>query len=354
VAVYTGDATSGAAAAPPTAPPADTQTPSKPSVPPLAALSGTLAGHKLLVFQPDHGSELTVVFATEPNPEAGGGEALGFAASYSCRDSCDGMDCGPHGACTHGTGAEAGVCACSGGYSGARCEVDTACEVPSHVDCGSHGGCEKGDCICEDGYGGTRCQTADHCVVAPVVDCGAHGQCDASSCMCSGGYGGARCTVAPDLCVYPATVECGAHGECEDGSYVCGHFWSGAHCEDADACEVPRVVDCGRHGECDDGSCVCAQFWSGTSCDEADACEVPSHVDCGAHGTCTDGTCACTSTGYSGAHCEIRVCLALTFEAGSVMVTNGGTYPSTATYACEGGVPPSDGDATRTCQIDGA
>jgi hypothetical protein len=36
-----------------------------------------------------------------------------------------------------------------------------------------------------------------------------------------------------------------------------------------------------------------------------------------------------------------------------VEISNGGTYPSTATYACDGGDPPSDADAERICQTDG-
>jgi hypothetical protein len=49
----------------------------------------------------------------------------------------------------------------------------------------------------------------------------------------------------------------------------------------------------------------------------------------------------------------LAACPPLPFDAGTVAVSNGGTYPSTAAYACEGGDPPSDGDAERTCQVDG-
>jgi hypothetical protein len=51
--------------------------------------------------------------------------------------------------------------------------------------------------------------------------------------------------------------------------------------------------------------------------------------------------------------CQLVVCPALALEGGTVEVSNGGTYPSTATYACEGGDPPTDGDLERTCQVDG-
>jgi hypothetical protein len=44
---------------------------------------------------------------------------------------------------------------------------------------------------------------------------------------------------------------------------------------------------------------------------------------------------------------ELVACPALPFEGSTVAVSNGGTYPSTAVYACEGGGPLSDGDAER-------
>eukprot|EP01050_Picozoa_sp_SAG11_P017006 SAG11_NODE_2394_length_3407_cov_1.720677_2_plen_391_part_00 len=56
----------------------------------------------------------------------------------------------------------------------------------------------------------------------------------------------------------------------------------------------------------------------------------------------------CTDT------CTLVVCPALEPAAngGEVSVTNGGVFPSTASYICPGGGPPSDGDATRTCRTD--
>jgi hypothetical protein len=53
--------------------------------------------------------------------------------------------------------------------------------------------------------------------------------------------------------------------------------------------------------------------------------------------------------------CKLVVCPALAFEAegGTVTATNNGTYPSTATYMCDTGDPPTDGDAGRQCQLNG-
>ena len=52
---------------------------------------------------------------------------------------------------------------------------------------------------------------------------------------------------------------------------------------------------------------------------------------------------------------HLVVCPALSFAPlGDVALTNGGTYPSTATYTCEGGAAPSDGDQVLTCLPTGA
>jgi hypothetical protein len=71
--------------------------------------------------------------------------------------------------------------------------------------------------------------------------------------------------------------------------------------------------------------------------DKGEQCE-PPNLDAG-----------CTEECYS------IDCPTLPFdvEGGMVEISNGGTYPSTATYACDGGDPPSDGDAERICQTDG-
>ena len=41
-------------------------------------------------------------------------------------------------------------------------------------------------------------------------------------------------------------------------------------------------------------------------------------------------------------------------ERATITYTNGNISPSVATYTCEGGSAPNDGDASRTCQADGS
>jgi len=64
--------------------------------------------------------------------------------------------------------------------------------------------------------------------------------------------------------------------------------------------------------------------------------------------------CACAA-GSGGPRCAAAVCPALSFDAegGTVVISNGGTYPSTTTYVCEGGAPPL-GTTTRECRPDGS
>ena len=64
--------------------------------------------------------------------------------------------------------------------------------------------------------------------------------------------------------------------------------------------------------------------------------------------------CAC-AVGSGGPRCAAAVCPALSFDAegGTVVISNGGTYPSTTTYVCEGGAPPL-GTTTRECRPDGS
>ena len=67
--------------------------------------------------------------------------------------------------------------------------------------------------------------------------------------------------------------------------------------------------------------------------------------------TCTQqGTTRCLPD------CTLEVhCPALPeVEGATITLSNGNIAPSTATYTCDGGGPPQDGDATRTCQADGS
>jgi hypothetical protein len=100
-------------------------------------------------------------------------------------------------------------------------------------------------------------------------------------------------------------------------------------CADQDPLSLVRAINKAQCWTCGDET---------VNADKGEECDPPDLENTG----CTD-------------ECKLVVCPTLPFnaEGGTVEVSNGGTYPSTATYACEGGSPPSDGDAERTCQTDG-
>lgn len=110
-----------------------------------------------------------------------------------CADSCRGIDCGTHGACSMGR------CICeSAAYSGTFCDNHDVC---FGVECGEHGSCvqqsvqgrEVWSCRCSSGaYSGNYCQFYDSCF---GVDCGLHGICDSDigGCVCEASYTGERC-----------------------------------------------------------------------------------------------------------------------------------------------------------------
>ncbi|GAA6070792.1 teneurin-2-like isoform X4, partial [Tachysurus ichikawai] len=61
-------------------------------------------------------------------------------------------DCGSHGVCV------GGVCRCTDGWSGVRCEQE---ECKLH--CGEHGVCHEGQCVCHQGW------TGEHCNIDPIT-----------------------------------------------------------------------------------------------------------------------------------------------------------------------------------------
>jgi hypothetical protein len=99
-------------------------------------------------------------------------------------------------------------------------------------------------------------------------------------------------------------------------------------CADQDPLSLVRAITKAQCWTCGDET---------VNGDKGEECDPPDLENTG----CTD-------------ECKLVVCPALAFdvEGGTVQVSNNGTYPSTATYACEDGAPPS-GAATRECMPDG-
>ncbi len=153
-------------------------------------------------------------------------------------------------------------------------------------------------------------------------------------------------------------------------------------CDAGDAADECESAPCQNGGVCFDGHgeyhCQCGEGFTGDTCEQEVAaaffCHDDEHADCDSHASCTHtgpGTHECTCLyGYGGdgrtcteqgttrclADCTLEVhCPALPeVQGATIALSNGNIAPSTATYTCDGGAAPSDGDATRTCQADGS
>ena len=148
--------------------------------------------------------------------------------TWSC--CCDGR--------TAGTAATiAALAVCNGGHCVSA--GDEPCEIPRHVDCGSHGSCSGGTCACRDSFSGNRCEH-DPCEFR-VPDCGSHGSCSGGKCVCKQFWSGTMCTVA-DTCDVPVHVDCGSHGSCSGGKCTCTGGYTGAHCICGSACQKQALL----------------------------------------------------------------------------------------------------------------
>lgn len=151
-----------------------------------------------------------------------GGEAQ--AGAGGAAPTCDGIDCGAHGACVvDGGGAR---CQCDSGYhpEGFTCVADPSCDG---ITCSNHGTCfiygGKPVCQCETGYHaqGDQCIANATDAACQNVDCGGHGAClvdplEGARCHCDVGYYLAH---SRTNCVAAAGskcdgVSCGGFGTC--------------------------------------------------------------------------------------------------------------------------------------------
>ena len=139
---------------------------------------------------------------------------------------CRGGACDP--ACAHGTcNSTTWRCDCAAGWRGAACdEAEAACVAGG---CGGAGVCAGGVCRCTGGYFGSRCEQR-RCAGA----CGGHGDCVDGACVCAAGWSGPDCA-ARDC---PGTPPCSALGHCRAGACVCLAGYSGADCSVAPGATV--------------------------------------------------------------------------------------------------------------------
>ncbi|XP_074685055.1 integrin beta-6 isoform X1 [Strix aluco] len=157
--------------------------------------------------------------------------------------------------CNKGKGSfECGVCVCSSGYVGPRCECDesslgtSSCKGSAEQNsCSGRGDCYCGQCVCHPSpYGkvyGPRCECDDFsCVRHRGLQCGGNGDCDCGECMCHSGWTGeyCNCTTDTSACIAEDGTLCSGRGECICGSCACTHpAASGQTCEKCPLCGDP-------------------------------------------------------------------------------------------------------------------
>ncbi|NXT06244.1 ITB6 protein, partial [Prunella fulvescens] len=157
--------------------------------------------------------------------------------------------------CSQGKGAlECGVCVCSPGYVGPRCEChesslgSSSCRGPAEQSsCSGRGDCYCGQCLCHPSpYGkvyGPRCECNDFsCVRHRGLQCAGNGDCDCGECRCHSGWTGEYCNCTTDIstCIAEDGTLCSGRGECICGTCACTHPGaSGQTCEKCPLCGDP-------------------------------------------------------------------------------------------------------------------
>lgn len=249
-------------------------------------------------------------------------------------DLDDGIDCTAD-ACDMATGA------ISHTPMNAMCNDNVDCTTDT---CDAATGCvfTPVDTACDDGVDCTAdtCNAASGCAHAPVDSLCEQ---DGKSCTVP------TCNATTGCSETPTDAICNDHATCSMDT--CNPSAGGA--DPATGCLYQRDnAMCADTAECSIDACAPGT----TGADPTTGCAyTPDPAACDANATCTATfDCAC-NTGYTGTGltCSGVMCDALSDPAnGTVTVTNGGLYPSTATYACGPGFAPTP-SAQRTCGTDG-
>lgn len=234
-------------------------------------------------------------------------------------------------------------------------DVDAPPDAP--VDCTAASDCDDDDACTTD-----TCNADHHCEHAPtVVD-------DSIACT-------------TDAC-NPATGEV-THVPVDSMCEQDGKSCTVATCSATTGCsEAPMDALCDDNASCSTDSCSsngpgatgCVYVLNDSACSDSAECSIDAcspgtagadatsgcvytadAAVCGTNATCSSSfDCLCDS-GYTGngLTCTGAMCDSLSDPSnGTVSATNGGLYPSTATYACDGGFELSS-STPRTCNTDG-
>jgi len=209
--------------------------------------------------------------------------------------------------CVYGVCNSKGVCECSTGYWGSRCEKGPGgggvC-VNTPEEATSLSAAMLQALSQNPNFAAWKNGVASS---VPSRPCGAQGSCDKSYCTCQDGYTGPYCTLAPcpnncsfsGFCSHPAPTY--------QPTCTCLHGTSGKDCS------VNSCQGCSGHGKCiatvavgkmtgTGLKCQCDVGYAGTFCEKhvCPACQ---------HGTCDEKTKTCQcDAGFTGPQCDLRIC----------------------------------------------
>jgi len=239
-------------------------------------------------------------------------------------DQCRSSPCEHGGTCFNdGTGKF--TCKCPTGFGGPTCSQEIS--LCNAARCKNGGLCVEGvasySCKCPPGFGGDQCEAAiDQCAAKPCLN-GAKclDKLSTYACLCNPGYNGTNCETNINECS-PDPCENGS--QCVDGinsySCTCQQGYTGKNCEGKiDYC---AANPCKNNGACVSSlqgfTCQCLKGFYGKVCDNGMECR------------------------------KIPADDFYTYKA-----TNNMMYPSTATFTCKAGYSAGDASLNRACNPDG-
>ncbi|KAJ8349659.1 hypothetical protein SKAU_G00247890 [Synaphobranchus kaupii] len=183
-------------------------------------------------------------------------ERMTVVVETHCQCDCEDLPSKDH--CSGKGQVTCGICSCSSGFVGQRCECNTgntdesglkaACRHNNSTECSGLGDCICGVCNChasQDGRTiyGTYCECDDRsCEVDQNKLCAGKGKCDCGKCICDEDYEGSacQCRKSNDACRKgDSQTVCSGRGTCECNVCQCKDGYTLPFCEECPGCPSP-------------------------------------------------------------------------------------------------------------------